>query len=102
MKRLITDYEQAKADAENILNQLDVISKKKNEMLTNEINQHFTRLDSSFSIIRRTVNIRKFAFRSLMERNTEYLQIPDVRLSQSLISYMDCSGSFGRVCSGMA
>ena len=48
MKRQITDYEQAKADAENILNQLDVISKKKNEMLTNEINQHFTKVGFKF------------------------------------------------------
>lgn len=35
------DYEQAKADAERILNQLSLVSKKKNELLVEEINQHF-------------------------------------------------------------
>ncbi len=35
------DYEQAKADAEKILYQLSLVSKKKNEMLVEEINQHF-------------------------------------------------------------
>ena len=35
------DYEQAKADAEKILYQLSLVSKKKNEMLVEEINNHF-------------------------------------------------------------
>lgn len=35
------DYEQAKADAEKILYQLSLVSKKKNELLVEEINQHF-------------------------------------------------------------
>lgn len=35
------DYEQAKADAEKILYQLSLISKKKNELLVEEINNHF-------------------------------------------------------------
>lgn len=35
------DYEQAKADSERILNQLSLVSKKKNELLVEEINQHF-------------------------------------------------------------
>ena len=35
------DYEQAKADAERILYQLSLVSKKKNELLVEEINQHF-------------------------------------------------------------
>lgn len=35
------DYAQAKADAENILNQLSIVSKKKNELLVEEINNHF-------------------------------------------------------------
>lgn len=35
------DYEQAKADAEKIIYQLDLVSKKKNELLTEEINNHF-------------------------------------------------------------
>jgi hypothetical protein len=41
LKLSIVNYEQAKADAEKILYQLDLVSKKKNELLTNEINQHF-------------------------------------------------------------
>ena len=35
------DYEQAKADAEKILYQLSIVSKKKNELLVEEINNHF-------------------------------------------------------------
>lgn len=35
------DYEQAKADAERILYQLSLVSKKKNELLVEEINNHF-------------------------------------------------------------
>ena len=35
------DYEQAKADAEKILEQLKLVSKKKNELLVEEINNHF-------------------------------------------------------------
>ena len=35
------NYEQAKADAEKILYQLSLISKKKNELLVEEINNHF-------------------------------------------------------------
>lgn len=35
------EYEQAKADAERILYQLKEVSKRKNELLINEINQHF-------------------------------------------------------------
>lgn len=35
------DYEQAKADAEKILYQLKKVSERKNEMLVEEINQHF-------------------------------------------------------------
>ncbi len=35
------DYEQVKADAEKILYQLSLISKKKNELLVEEINNHF-------------------------------------------------------------
>lgn len=35
------DYEQAKADAEKILYQLSLISKKKNKLLVEEINNHF-------------------------------------------------------------
>lgn len=35
------DYEQGKADAEKILYQLSLVSKKKNELLVEEINNHF-------------------------------------------------------------
>ncbi|MCH1973470.1 hypothetical protein MCI89_14070 [Muricomes sp. OA1] len=35
------EYEQAKADSEKILDQLDTLSKRKNELLVDEINQHF-------------------------------------------------------------
>lgn len=35
------DYEQAKADAEKILYQLSLVNKRKNELLVEEINQHF-------------------------------------------------------------
>lgn len=35
------DYEQTKADAEKILYQLSLVSKKKNELLVEEINNHF-------------------------------------------------------------
>lgn len=35
------DYEQSKADAENILNQIDLLSRKKNELLEADINSHF-------------------------------------------------------------
>lgn len=36
------DYEQAKADSEKILYQLSLVSKKKNELLVEEINNHFS------------------------------------------------------------
>lgn len=36
-----SEYEQNRADCENILNQLDLVSKKKNELLTDDINKHF-------------------------------------------------------------
>ena len=35
------DYEQSKADCEKILYQLSLVSRKKNELLTEEINKHF-------------------------------------------------------------
>ena len=34
-------FEQQKADCERILDQLDVVSKRKNELLTDEVNRHF-------------------------------------------------------------
>lgn len=37
-----TEYAQAKADAENILNQLSDVSKRKNDFLVDEINSHFS------------------------------------------------------------
>ena len=37
----LRDYEQAKADAEKILHQLTLVSKRKNELLVEEINNHF-------------------------------------------------------------
>ncbi len=39
-KNLLT-YEQTKADSQRILDQIDQISKRKNELLTDEINSHF-------------------------------------------------------------
>ena len=36
-----SEYEQNKADAEKILYQLDLVSKRKNELLTDDINKHF-------------------------------------------------------------
>lgn len=41
-------YEQNKANSEKILYQLDLIQKKKNEMLTDEINKHFKIVKFSF------------------------------------------------------
>ncbi|MBQ8279710.1 MAG: AAA family ATPase [Roseburia sp.] len=41
LRRDQLNYEQAKADAEKILYQLSLVSKKKNELLVEEINQHF-------------------------------------------------------------
>ena len=41
MQKKQREYEQAKADAEKILNQLKEVSKRKNELLVEEINQHF-------------------------------------------------------------
>lgn len=37
-----TEYAQAKADAENILNQLSEVSKRKNNLFVDEINSHFS------------------------------------------------------------
>lgn len=42
MKAKQTDYAQVKADAENILNQLSEVSKRKNDLLVDEINSHFS------------------------------------------------------------
>lgn len=39
------EYEQSRADAEKILYQLDLVSRKKNELLTEEINSHFEIVD---------------------------------------------------------
>lgn len=36
------EYEQSRADAENILNQIDLLSRKKNELLEADINRHFS------------------------------------------------------------
>ena len=36
-----SEYEQNKANAEKILYQLDLVSKRKNELLTDDINKHF-------------------------------------------------------------
>lgn len=41
MQKKQREYEQAKADAERILHQLKEVSKRKNELLVEEINQHF-------------------------------------------------------------
>lgn len=41
MQKKQREYEQAKADAEKILHQLKEVSKRKNELLVEEINQHF-------------------------------------------------------------
>ena len=41
MQQKQREYEQAKADAERILYQLKEVSKRKNELLVEEINQHF-------------------------------------------------------------
>ncbi len=41
MQQKQREYEQAKADAEKILHQLKKVSKRKNELLVEEINQHF-------------------------------------------------------------
>lgn len=38
----LLDYEQAKADAERILHQLSLLSKKKNDLLVEDINSHFS------------------------------------------------------------
>lgn len=43
-KASLKEYSQAKADAENILYQIQLISQKKNEMLSDAINSHFTRV----------------------------------------------------------
>lgn len=39
------DYEQSKADCEKILYQIDLISKRKNELLSEDINNHFELVD---------------------------------------------------------
>lgn len=41
MQKKQREYEQAKSDAEKILHQLKEVSKRKNELLVEEINQHF-------------------------------------------------------------
>ena len=41
MQKKQREYEQTKADTEKILHQLKEVSKRKNELLINEINQHF-------------------------------------------------------------
>lgn len=41
MQKRQREYEQAKADAEKILHQLKEVSKRKNELLVEDINQHF-------------------------------------------------------------
>lgn len=43
-KASLKEYSQAKADAENILYQIQLISQKKNEMLSDAINSNFTRV----------------------------------------------------------
>lgn len=41
LKTKQAEYEQSKADCEKILYQLDLVSRKKNELLTEDINKHF-------------------------------------------------------------
>lgn len=55
-----SEYEQSKADAERILYQLSLVSKKKNELLTEEINSHFE-----------LVNFKLFDF----QKNGEYKEV---------------------------
>ncbi len=44
LKEQLRVYSQKKADAENILYQMQLISQKKNEMLSEQVNSHFTRV----------------------------------------------------------
>lgn len=44
LKEQLRTYSQKKADAENILYQMQLISQKKNEMLSEQVNSHFTRV----------------------------------------------------------
>ena len=43
-KSALRSYAQSQADAENILYQMQLISQKKNEMLSDQVNSHFTRV----------------------------------------------------------
>ena len=43
-KESLKQYAQSKADAENMLYQLQLISQKKNELLSEQVNSHFTRV----------------------------------------------------------
>lgn len=65
LRRQKLDYEQKKADAEKILYQLGLVSKAKNEMLSEEINSHFE-----------LVRWKLFDYR----KNSEYVEtcIPEV------------------------
>ena len=44
LKASLAEYVQSKADAENILYQLQLISRKKNELLSDTVNKHFSRV----------------------------------------------------------
>lgn len=44
MQRKLKEYAQAKADAEKILYQMQLISSKKNDLLSDEVNKHFSRV----------------------------------------------------------
>lgn len=61
--------EQAKADSERILYLLSVLSQKKNELLTDEINKHFSIVKFKMFDYLKMVNTRKYVFRWLMVRN---------------------------------
>lgn len=69
MQQKQREYGQAKADAEKILYQLKEVSKRKNELLVEEINQHFGIVRWKLFDFQKTENIRKFVFlRCLMKK----------------------------------
>lgn len=104
LKASIVNYEQAKADAEKILYQLDLVGKKKNELLTEEINKHFKIVKWKLFDYMKNGNYEECCIPMIDGEFTEYQQIPAEKSRQGSISYMDYSAFMIRQfrCSSMA
>ena len=72
MKQQMKEYAQKKADAEKILYQVQLISRKKNDMLSDSINSHFTRVKFRLFDIQKNGEIKDDCTPMVLTSDGEY------------------------------